>query len=123
MPKKDDNVSKYFKSHKNEEYTLENQNIERNHRNLVRKSLNTGNHARKYLSGCISQDGLFESQLLLFLREVKFGKLEIFAGKLVSDIKYHYLGSKIIILFTSLMISWTRHLLIILQSLKLQKPM
>ena len=51
MPKKDDNASKYFGPYKKEEYILDKQNIEEDHRDLVGESSDTKNRARDSLSG------------------------------------------------------------------------
>ena len=51
MPEEDNNVSEYFGPHKNEEYTLDKQDIEGDHRNSVGKSSDTGIRARDSLSG------------------------------------------------------------------------
>lgn len=47
---------------------------------------------RDILPKNISQDGLFASELLSFIREVRFSEQEFSADKPISDIKYHLLG-------------------------------
>lgn len=59
MPKKDDDISESFLPYENEKYTLKEQKIEKDHRNLIRKISNTKNRARDGLSRYISQAGLF----------------------------------------------------------------
>ena len=74
MLRKDDNASVYFEPHKSEEYTLNEQDIERDHRDSMGKSSNTRSFARDNLSGRICQDGLLASKSSLFLREVRFSE-------------------------------------------------
>ena len=94
MPREDDNASKYFGPHKNEEYTLDEQNIEGDHRDLVDKSSNIRSRVRDNLSKRTPQDGVFASELLLSLREVRFSEQEFPVSKPISDIKYHHLSSQ-----------------------------
>lgn len=72
--KEDDNTSFNFVRHENEKFILEKDYIERDHRNLLDKSLNTGSHIKDGLLGCTSQDELFASELSSFLKEVKFNE-------------------------------------------------
>lgn len=46
MPRKDNDISENFESYKNKEYISEKQNIEKDYRDLIDKSLNTGSHTR-----------------------------------------------------------------------------
>ena len=46
------------------------------------------------LPGRTPQDGHFGSELLTFLREVRFSEQEFLASTLVFNIKYNYLGSQ-----------------------------
>lgn len=89
MSEKDDNVSKKFGPYKNEKSILKEQNIKRDHEDLVDESLETGSCAKDSLSGHIFQDELYASKLLSFSRKVRFSKQEFPNCKLVSDIKYH----------------------------------
>ena len=92
MPEEDNDASENFEPYKDEKSTLAEQKIEGDYRGLVGKSLDTRSRARDDLSGHISQTGLFTSKLSSSLREVRFSKQIFPTGKLVSDIKYHYLG-------------------------------
>ncbi len=71
---------------------MEEQNIERDHRNLVDESLDTGSRVKDSLSGRSPQTGLFGSKLSLSLREVRFSDQEFAIGKLISNIKYNHFG-------------------------------
>lgn len=53
LPGKNDNAFKNFGLNKNEKSTLEEQNIEKDYRNLIDESKNTKSHARNSLSGRI----------------------------------------------------------------------
>ena len=90
IPRKDNNASKNFGPHEDEESILKEQDIERDHTNLVAKSLNTRNRTKKGLSGRTPQDGLFVSELLSSLREVWFSEQEFSIDKPISDIKYYH---------------------------------
>lgn len=46
MLEKDDKALKCFNFYKNEKYILNKENIEKNHRDFVRKNLNTRSHAK-----------------------------------------------------------------------------
>lgn len=48
--------------------------------------------ARDKLSRYTPQNGLFESELLSFLKEVKFGQQKFPTNTSISNIKYHHLG-------------------------------
>ena len=71
---------------------MKEQDIKKDHRNLEGKRLNTESFARDGLSGCIPQTGLFRSESLSFLREVRFSDQEFATGTPISNIKYNYLG-------------------------------
>lgn len=53
MPKEDDNASKNFGPHKDEEFILKEQDIEGDYRNLVDKSLDIRRYVRDGLLGRI----------------------------------------------------------------------
>ena len=91
MSGKDDNRSDNFGSYKDEKSISEAQDIEKDYRDLVGKSLVTGNHARAKHT---LQDGLLRSESSSSLRKVRFSEQELSAGTLVSNIKYDYPGSQ-----------------------------
>ena len=93
IPGEDNNASKSFGLYKDDKSTLEEQDIEKDHTNLVGKSLGTGSYARDGLSRCTPQDGLFASESLLFLRKIRFSEQVFPSGKPVLNIKYYHLGS------------------------------
>lgn len=74
MLRKNDNISKYFGFYKNKKYILNKQDIKQDYSDLASKSLNFKNYVKNSLSKYIPKDGLFISQLLLFLREVRFNE-------------------------------------------------
>ena len=74
MPEKDDNALKYLGLYKDEKYTLDEQDIEKDHRDLVGKSLDIESHAKDGLSRYILQARFFASELSSSLKEVKFSK-------------------------------------------------
>lgn len=51
IPGEDDNVSKYFRPYKDMEYTLDEQDIKSNHRDLVDESSELESRSRDSLSG------------------------------------------------------------------------
>lgn len=51
MPEKDNNTSKYFGPYKDKKYMLNKQDIEKNHRNLIKKSWEIGICAKNSLLG------------------------------------------------------------------------
>ena len=107
MPGEDDNTSDNFGPYKNKKSTLEVQDIERDYRDLVDKSSDTGSRAR---AGHTPQDGLLESESSLFLREVRFSEQEFLTSTppyLTSNIITR--NHKMIIFFISFIISWTMH--------------
>ena len=61
-----------FGLYKDEKSTLEEQDIEKNHKNLGSKSFDTKNYTKNGLAGCILQTELFRNELLSFLKEVRF---------------------------------------------------
>ena len=87
VPGEDGNALDNFEPYEDKESTLEAQNIERDHKDLIGKSSNTGNCAK---TSRTLQDELLKSELSSFLREVKFSKEEFFAGILVFNIKYDH---------------------------------
>ncbi len=78
--------------HEDEKSTLAEQDIKRDHRNLVGESSDTRSHARDGLSGRTPQAGLLGSESSSSLREVRFSDQEFAAGIPVSNIKYNHLG-------------------------------
>ncbi len=88
----DDNTSGNLGSHEDEESTLEEQDIEGDHRNLVGESSDTRSRVRDGLSGRTPQAGLLESESSSSLREVRFSVHKFAAGTPVSNIKYNYRG-------------------------------
>ena len=87
---KNENASKNVGSHEDEQLTLEEQDIEKDHRNLGGKSSDTRNHARDGLSGCTLQSELLENELSSSLREVRFNDQEFATSILISNIKYNH---------------------------------
>ncbi len=73
-----------------EKSILEEQDIERNYRNLIGKSSDTWSHIKDSLLGHTSQDRLLVSELSLSLREVRFSEQKFLVGKPVLDIKYYH---------------------------------
>lgn len=53
MFKENDNSSEYFRSYKDKKYILDEQDIEKNYRNIIRKSFDIRNFAKNNLSKCI----------------------------------------------------------------------
>lgn len=49
MPGKNDSASEYFRPYEDNKYTLNKQNIEKDHRNLVSKSLDLKSHTKNNL--------------------------------------------------------------------------
>lgn len=92
MPKEDNNAIENFGSQEDEKSILEEQKIEKDHKNLIGKSLNTESHAKNGLLRRTFQNKLLASELSLFFGEVKFNKQQFSVSKHVSDIKYHYSG-------------------------------
>ena len=94
MPGEDNDVTENFRLYENEESKLKKQEMERDQRDLVGKSLDTRSNARDGLSELSFQAGLFASKSSLSLKEVRFSKQEFSTGKPISDIKYHHSGSQ-----------------------------
>lgn len=90
MLKEYDNASNNFWLHVDEESILKKQNLKKDNRDLVDKSLEVRSCAKDSLSGHTSQDELFACELLLFLIEVVFSKQEFLTYKPILDIKYYY---------------------------------
>lgn len=91
IPKKNDDISKNLGFYMNEEFTLKEQEIKRDHKNLVDKSLDIRNYARNGLSGHIPYPRLLTNKSLLSLKEVRFSKKEFPISKPLLDIKYHHI--------------------------------
>ena len=91
MLEEDNNVADNFKSYEDEKSISKVQNIEKDHRDLVGKSSDTGNCTRAEHT---LQDGLLESESLSSLREVRFSKQEFSTTIPVSNIKYIHLRSQ-----------------------------
>ena len=87
----DDNVSDNFGLYEDEKSIPEAQDIEKDHRDLVGKSSDSGSCAKEEYT---SQDGLLGSESSSSLKEVRFNKQEFPAGTLVFNIKYDYLRSQ-----------------------------
>ena len=94
IPRKDDNASENFGLYKDKESILEEQDIKKDHTNLVGKSLDIESRARDGLSRRTPLNGPFASELSSSLREVRFSKQEFPTNKPISDIKYHHSGSQ-----------------------------
>ena len=92
MLRENDNTLENFVPYKDKESTIENQEIEKDHRDLVGKSFDIRSCTKDCLSGHIPQARLFASELLSFLKEVKIGKQEFPADKFILEIKYHHPG-------------------------------
>ena len=74
IPRENNNASENFKPHEDEKSTLEEQNIEGDHTNLVSENSDIGSYTRNGLSGHTPQDWLLASELSSSLREVKFSE-------------------------------------------------
>ena len=120
MSEGDESTSKYFESHKDKKYILDEQDIEKDYIDSVSKSSDTGNRARNCLSGRTSKNELFVNESSSSLIEVRFGKQDLPADKLISDIKYHHLYSQNDNLLYPFNNHLTMHLSTILKNLKLQ---
>ncbi len=91
ISEEDENALENFVPYENEESILEDQDIERDHRNLVEESSDTESRVRDVLLGHISQAELLGSELSSFLRKIRFSDQEFAAGIPVSNIKYNHL--------------------------------
>lgn len=105
IPKEDDNILEYFGLYQNKKYTLNKNNIEKHHKNLISKNSDTESCAKYNLSGRTLQNGLLANRLSLFLREIRFDRPKFFANKSISDIKCHHFGSQNNHFFIYLMMS------------------
>lgn len=76
--------------HEDVKSTWEEQDIERDHKNLGDESLDTKNYAKNSLSRGFCYAGLFKSQLLSFLKKVRFSNQEFATNISISNIKYNY---------------------------------
>ena len=74
MPGKDNYASEIFGPHEDEKSILEEQEIERDHRNLVGKSSDTRSDARDGLLRHAPQAELLTSESSSFLREIRFSE-------------------------------------------------
>lgn len=68
----DNNQSDNLGSHKDDEPSLKESNIEKDNMDLIYKSLDIESHARHILSEHTTYDRLLRSKLSLFLTKVKF---------------------------------------------------
>ncbi len=90
IPRENDNVSKNLKFHEDEKSTIKEQDIEKNHKNLVSKNSDTRSYAKNGLLEYTPQTGLLRSELSSFLNEIKFSDKEFVAGIFLLNIKYNY---------------------------------
>ena len=88
----DENISNNDGLYENKKSILEEQDIEKNHKNLEGKSLNTRSRAKNGLSRRNPQARLFKNLLSSSLKEVRFNIEEFATGILVSNIKYNEFG-------------------------------
>lgn len=70
----DNNISEDFGLYEDEKFILKEQNIEKDHENLVDKSLNTRSCVKDSLSKYTSQDKLSICKSSSFLKEVRFNE-------------------------------------------------
>lgn len=89
---KDDNAWENVELYKDDK--SEEQDIKRDYRNLVSKSLDIRSCIKDGLSRHTLHNKLFICKLSTFWREVTFGEQVFPTGKLILDIKYPYLGSQ-----------------------------
>ena len=85
IPKKAESRSKNVGSCEDNKLTLKEQDIKEDQRNLEEKSLDIKSHAKDGLSRRILPAGLLGSELLLFLKEVRFNNQEFAASIFVSN--------------------------------------
>lgn len=95
----DDNLSDNFRLHKDEKFALERPDIEKDNIYLVSKSLDTEKYPRNIFLGYIPLNGLFESESLSFLEDIRFSNSEFAVDIPVSNIKYNPLRFQIYNLF------------------------
>ena len=88
----DENTSANIGPYEDEKLTLEEQDIEEDHKNLGGKSSNIRSRIKEGLSRLIPQTGLFGSESLLSLREIWFSNQKFAAGIPISNIKYNNPG-------------------------------
>lgn len=91
MLAEDNNASDYFIYYNKKKYPLGNKkkDIREDQRHLVGESSDNKN-VKNMLPRCTSQDELFASKLLFFLKEIWFNKQKFFASIPVSNIKYNH---------------------------------
>lgn len=83
---KDNDTLENFGPLKDEKSKLKEKNIEKDHKNLIKKSLDTRNYTRKNLLGRIFQDKLFANKFSLFFKKIGFSKQEFSTSKAISNI-------------------------------------
>lgn len=74
IPRQNSNVWKNFMSYEDEKSILKEQNIEKNHKNLVEKSLDIRSYIKDSLSGFIPQNKFLASEMSSSLRKVRLNK-------------------------------------------------
>ena len=86
-----DNALDYFTHYNRKKYPQDNKgkDIEKDQKDFIGKN-SDNKSVKKMPPKCMPQNGLFATQLSLFLKEVWFNKHEFFAVIPVSDIKYNY---------------------------------
>lgn len=89
----DYNISDNFRFYLDEEFTLDEQDIERDYRDLIGQSSDTESYTSDGLLRCTLQNKLLVSKSSSSLRKIRFSEEEFHIDKLLSDIKYYYLGS------------------------------
>lgn len=87
---KDDNKLNYFGHHDDKKSRLKEKYIERNHSDWY-KGPDMRNSRKNNLPWRIPQDVLFECNLSLSLKAVRFNEQIFPTDKHISDIKYHHL--------------------------------
>lgn len=90
--RKDNNTSDNYRPYLDTKSIHDKQDIRRDHRDLVSKSLDTSSYARNSVLECCRQDRLLTSELSLFLIGVRWSEKDFLTGKSLSDIKYYHLG-------------------------------
>ncbi len=90
IPREDDNALGNFRLNENEKSPLEEQDIERDHKNLVSERSDIGSCARDSLSKHTPQARLRGSELSSSLIKVGFSDQKFVVGKPVPNIKYNY---------------------------------
>ncbi len=92
IPGEDNNTSRNFRPHEDEESTLKKQDIEGDYKNLVGERSDIESRAKNGLLGHTPQAGLLGSESSASLREVRFSDQEFAIGTLISNIKYNHLA-------------------------------